>query len=107
MKLYSDDEHDLKEVLELMRQQNGKGPTNLRTLGKLLWVMGELHLAERYYCRLIKQLPFNDFWLSVLYDDLMRITSQKHEYDESLRWQKKLHELKDTNFLKKNKEQSE
>lgn len=107
MNFCSDDEHDLKRVLEHMRKQNGKGPTNLRTLGKLLWMMGELHLAEKYYCRLIKQLPFNTFWLYVLYEDLMKITSQNRKYDESLGWQQKLHDLESKTSLNKGKRQNE
>ena len=106
MNLCNDDEHDLKEVLEQMGKQNGKGPTNLRSLGKLLWMMGELELSEKYYCRLINQLPGNGFWLEVLYEDLTRITSQNRRYDESLIWQKKLNELESKSSLNNNKKQS-
>lgn len=106
MNLCSDDDHDLKAVLEHMREQNGKGPTNLRTLGKLLWVMGELPLAYKYYCRLIDQLSDHEYWLSLVYEDLMRITSQNHDYDESLKWQKKLHQLKDKTSSNNNQKES-
>jgi hypothetical protein len=93
MNFCNDDEHDFRIILEEMKQRNGKGPTNLRTLGKLMWNMGELNLAYMYYCRLINELSPNDFWLKVLYEDLMNITSQNHNLTESLAWGVKLHAI--------------
>ncbi|CAF2050969.1 unnamed protein product [Rotaria magnacalcarata] len=55
MSLCSDDEHDLKGVLDDMKKQNGVEEMSLWTLGKLLWAMGKLKLAEYYYHRLLRE----------------------------------------------------
>ncbi|CAF3016149.1 unnamed protein product [Rotaria sp. Silwood2] len=60
MSLCGDDEHNLKEVLTDMKKQNGTGETSLRALGKLLWTMGKLDLAEQYYNRLLEEISPND-----------------------------------------------
>lgn len=60
MTLCSDNDHDLKQVLMHMKQQIGDGETNLRILGKVLWKMGKLNLAEKYFHRLLKEIPLND-----------------------------------------------
>lgn len=38
----SDDEHELREVLDYRKQQNHIGETNIRSLGKLAWKMAVL-----------------------------------------------------------------
>ena len=89
MALYGDDQHDLKEVLMHMKKQNGSGNTNLRTLGKVLWKMGKLDLAEQYYMRLLEEISPNDPSLSSLYGELADITSQKGDFNVSMQWQQK------------------
>ncbi|CAF1102523.1 unnamed protein product [Adineta steineri] len=94
MTLCSDDEHDLKEVLTDMKNQNGIGETNLHTLGKSLYKMGNLDLAEKYYTRLVDQLSPNDPMLKNLYADLSDIASQQHDYNKSIQLRKKSLEIK-------------
>jgi tetratricopeptide (TPR) repeat protein len=89
MSLCSDDEHDLKQVLVHMKNQQGSGDMNLRTLGKLLWKMGKLDLAEKYYVRYLDDLASNNPSFRALYDDLAEITSQKGNYDASMQWHQK------------------
>lgn len=89
MDLYGDDEHDLKKVLMHMKKQNGSGNTNLRTLGKILWKMGKLDLAEHYYMRLLEELSSKDPSLSSLYEELADITSQNGEFNKSMQWRQK------------------
>ena len=67
MTLCSDDEHDLKQVLTDMKNQNGMGETNFHTLGKLLCKIEELTLAEKYYTQSLK-----NYQLMILY--LLRYT---------------------------------
>ncbi|CAF4930384.1 unnamed protein product [Rotaria sp. Silwood1] len=76
MTLCSDDEHDLKQVLVDIKQQFGSGETDLQILGRLLWEMSRLDLAEKYFIRLLEQLPPNDPLLSELYQDLGKLASQ-------------------------------
>ncbi len=95
MTLCSDDELDLKQVLMDMKNQNGIGETNFHTLGKLLWNMGKLDLAERYYIRLMNELRPNDSLLTTLYAELSQIASQRGHYDKSIQFHKKSNEIKE------------
>ncbi|CAM4930260.1 unnamed protein product [Rotaria socialis] len=99
MTLYSENEHDLKQVLMYMKQQLGSGETNLRILGKLLMKMGNFGQAEQYFTRLLKELPPNDPLLVKLYEDLGEVTAQAHKFNESMEWHKKLLALKNPNDL--------
>ncbi len=94
MTLWSDDEHDLKQVLTAMKDQNGIGETNLHTLGKLLCDMGKLDLAEKYYTRLLNELSLNDPLVSILYSELGKIASQQNDFNKSVQLHKKSLEIK-------------
>lgn len=89
MVLCSGDEHDFKDVLAHMKKQNGSGPTNLQTFGKILWQMGKLDLAEKYFKRLLDEPSLNESVTSILYEDLAQINSQKGDFDNSMKWRKK------------------
>ncbi|CAF4076836.1 unnamed protein product, partial [Adineta steineri] len=99
MTLCDDDEHDLKQVLMYMKQQIENEEINLRTLGKLLWKMGKLDLAEKYFNRLLQELPSNDPLLSNLYEDLGELASQTGDYDMSVQWHQKSLAIKNKNQL--------
>ncbi|CAF1099350.1 unnamed protein product [Adineta steineri] len=103
MTLCNDDEHDLKQVLMYMKQQIESEETNLRTLGKLLWKMGKLDLAEKYFNRLLQELPSSDPLLSSLYEDLGELASQTGDYDISVQWHQKSLAIKTKNQLTVNK----
>lgn len=94
MTLCSDDEHDLKQVLMDMKNQNGIGETNLYTLGKLLWKMGELTLAKKYYKQLRDELPTDDPLLAVVYEELGTIASQTRNRDKAVQLYQKALEIK-------------
>ncbi|CAF3912977.1 unnamed protein product, partial [Adineta steineri] len=99
MTLCNDDEHNLKQVLMHMKQQIENEETNLRTLGKLLWKMGKLDLAEKYFNRFLKELPSNDPLLSSLYEDLGELASQRGDYNMSVQWHQKSLAIKNKNQL--------
>ncbi len=99
MTLCSDDEHDLKQVLMYMKQQIGSGETNLRILGKVLWKMGKLDLAEKYLNRLLEELPSSDPLLGNVYEDLGELASQTGHYDTSVKWHQKSLAIKSKNQL--------
>ncbi|CAF0753935.1 unnamed protein product, partial [Adineta steineri] len=99
MTLCNDDEHDLKQVLMYMKQQIENEETNLQTLAKLLWEMGEFDLAEKYLTRLLKQLPSNDPLHISLYEDLGKLASQGRKLDMSMEWRQKLFTFKKENPL--------
>lgn len=86
MTLCSDNAHELKNVLEHIKNQNGSGETNLHTLAKVLWKMGKFDLAETYYCRVLKTLLPGDPLLITVYENLAEISSQKGDYDACMHW---------------------
>jgi len=90
MTLCNDDEHDLKPVLMKMSERIRSKETNLRTLGKLLWEMGRLDLAEQYFERLLQQISSKDPLRGHLYEDLGQLESQRSNFDKSIYWYNKL-----------------
>ena len=94
MSLSSDEEHGLRQVLLYMKAQIGSGETNLRTLGKFLWKMGEFDLAEKYFIRLLEELEPDDPLNSTLYEDLGELAALRTDYDKSIQYQEKALKLK-------------
>ncbi|CAF1335546.1 unnamed protein product, partial [Adineta steineri] len=95
MSLCRDDEHDLKEVLEYMKKQNGIEQTNLCTWSKILLKIGKFDLAKKYYIRCVNELLDNDPLLLMAYEGLADIAYQQNDYDETIKWQQKLNDFKD------------
>ena len=75
MTLYSNDEQDLKYILTCMKQQIGDGETNLCTLGKILFEMGKLDLAEKFDKHLIEELE--------------KLASARKDCEMSIQWYEK------------------
>ncbi|CAF1225644.1 unnamed protein product [Adineta steineri] len=94
MTLCNDHENDLRQVLMYRKLQLKSKETNLRTLGKLLWEMGKLDLAEKYFNRLLQELPLNDPLHISLYEDLSELASKKGDYYMSVQWHQKFLAIK-------------
>jgi len=99
MELCDDDEHDLKELFDHMKNKLGGGnkEVNLRSFGIVLHQMGKYDSAEKIYHRLLAELPSNDPSLASLYGNLGNLTDDKAAYDSSLEWYQKslvIHEKK-------------
>ncbi|CAF4042467.1 unnamed protein product, partial [Adineta steineri] len=95
MSLCHEDDHDLKEVLEYMKKQNGIEQTNLCIWSKILLKMGKFDLAKKYYIRCVNELFDNDPLLLMAYEGLADIAYQQNDYDENMKWQQKLNDFKD------------
>lgn len=91
LELSSDSDHDMKDVINQMRDDYRHRPS-LRALGLILRDMGQLDLAETYLHRLFDELPSNDPLRKDLCLDLSRIASMKKDFDQSLHWKKKMME---------------
>jgi tetratricopeptide (TPR) repeat protein len=91
MKLCGDDEHDMKKLFEHMKKSYGGGgkEVNLRSFGVVLHHMGKYDLAEKFYRRLLGELPPNDPLLSSLYYSLGLVIEDKGDHDSSLQWHQK------------------
>ncbi|MCY7362387.1 MAG: tetratricopeptide repeat protein, partial [Ignavibacteria bacterium] len=68
----------------------------------VLWEMGKLDLAGKYFSRLLEQLPSSDPLLSSLYEDLGKLASQTGDYDMSMQWHQKSLAIKNKNQLTDN-----
>ncbi|CAM4958263.1 unnamed protein product [Rotaria socialis] len=99
MTLSSDEEHALREVLTDMKNSNENGETCLRSLGKLLWNMGMLDLADKYYRRFVNEISLNDPLRMTLFEELGNIASQKGDYDKSIEWHKKALDVQSKNEI--------
>ncbi|CAF3856931.1 unnamed protein product, partial [Rotaria sp. Silwood1] len=99
MTVCSENEHELKHVLTDMQKQLASGETNLHKFGKLLWEMGKPDLAEKYFIRMIGQLPPNDLILADLYQDLGKLASYAGDLDKSMEWRQKAIALENPNAL--------
>ena len=88
LQLCDDNEHDLKKLFDHMKNHYGGGDSevNLLRFGKVLRCMGKYDLAEKMFCRLLKELPSNDPSLGDLYSTLGLVTYDKANYDSSLHW---------------------
>ncbi|CAF1417932.1 unnamed protein product [Rotaria sp. Silwood1] len=99
MTLCNEEEHRLKQVLMDMKQQLRSGETSLQTLGRLLWEMSRLDLAEKYFIRLLEQLSPNEPLRLDLYQDLAKVASTAGNFDKSMEWREKAVALKKQNPL--------
>ena len=99
MTLCSDDDNHLKDILKDKKKEIGNGQTNLFILGKFLQGIGEFDLAERYFTRLLNELPLNDLLRGDVYDELAKVLSQNKKPDESIQWRQKYNEFKRKNLL--------
>lgn len=94
MTLSSDHEHGLKKVLMDMKEQLGDGETDLEKLGKLLWEIGQLNLAEVYLIRFFQNLPPNHPSCYQVCQDLGKLTSQAGDLEKSMIWRQKAIDIK-------------
>ncbi|CAF4198817.1 unnamed protein product [Rotaria sp. Silwood2] len=94
MTLCSDHDNDLKQLYDHMKNEYYRGETNLLSLGDVMYKMGNSDLAEKYYRRLLSELPSNDPSLSRLYHNLGLVADAKGEYDTSLELYQKSLEIK-------------
>ncbi|CAF4477491.1 unnamed protein product [Rotaria sp. Silwood2] len=93
MTLCSDDDNDLKQLYDHMKNEYHREETNLLSLGNVLRKMGKFDLAEKYYRRLLSELPSNYPSFSRLYHNLGMVADDKGDYDTSLEWYQKSLEI--------------
>jgi tetratricopeptide (TPR) repeat protein len=88
MKLCGDNAYDLKKLFEHMKQDYGGGNDAVDSLafGRVLRRMGKYELAEKFYRRLLHDVPSNDPSLSDLYYSLGVVVMDRGDYEYSLRW---------------------
>ena len=95
MELCDDDEHDMRQLFEHMKKDYGGGNDQVNTLafGRVLHQMGKYELAEKFYRRLLHEVPLRDPTLSDLYYSLGVVLMDIGDYDSSLQWLNKSLEI--------------
>jgi len=94
MTLCSDSDHDLKTIFDHMKNKYGDGETSLYSFGHVLRKMGKFDEAEKYYRRLLNELPSDHGDIVRCYWGLGDVTDEKGDYDSSLSWHQKSLEIK-------------
>jgi tetratricopeptide (TPR) repeat protein len=97
MRLCSDNDNDLKPIFEYIKSHKyGKdnAQTDLLSFGSVLRDMGKFDDAEKYFCRLLSELPNDHEGIADCYHNLGEITMEKGDYDSSLEWHQKSLEIK-------------
>ena len=89
MRLCSENENTLQQVLTYMRNRNGIGATNMGSLGHVLWGMAKFDLAEKYYLRFLNENPPNNLLLHNVYRNLAIIASRNGASNRSLHYNTK------------------
>jgi tetratricopeptide (TPR) repeat protein len=82
-------DHDLQAVFDHMKNQYGDGETNLISFGLALWRMGKLNAAEKYYRRVLNELPPDHVDIAGCYHNLGNVFDDKGDYELSLSWHQK------------------
>ncbi len=87
LKLCGDDEHDLKTLFEHMKKKSGgDSAVTLLTFSRTLRRMGKYDLAEKFYRRLLNELPSDHPSLSNLYYSLGLVLKDKNDLESSLEY---------------------
>jgi tetratricopeptide (TPR) repeat protein len=89
MKLCSFNDNHLKILFQHMQKNPKAGKTNLLDFCDTLKHMGKWDDAEKYYHRLLNELPDNHKDVATCYRGLGSIAKKKGDYDSSLKWHNK------------------
>ena len=93
----SNDDNQLKDVLDYMKRKLGNKQIDLRILANILLDMKKFDLAQQYLERMLKQLESNDHLHIDLYENLGKIALQSGHTNKAEQWFSKLNQ-----FLKQN-----
>ncbi|CAF1277467.1 unnamed protein product [Rotaria sordida] len=94
MTLSSENDQDFKTLFEYMKKQYQDGETGLLSFGDSLWRMGKFDDAEKYYRRMLNELPYDHEDIAICYYTLGLVASAKGKFDSSLEWHHKSLEIK-------------
>ncbi|CAF1269285.1 unnamed protein product [Adineta steineri] len=87
--LCSNSDPDLQAVFDHMKDEYGNGETTLLSVGIILTRMGKYDDAEKYYRRLLKEIPSDHEDIGACYHNLGNLFDDKGDYETSLSWHHK------------------
>jgi tetratricopeptide (TPR) repeat protein len=94
LELCSDDDDDLKSIFDYMTKNFIQPEADLITLGSLLYKMGELDKAQKYFELILTDLDINDPNYAHCYDGLGYIANDQGRLDEALERHKQALDLR-------------
>jgi tetratricopeptide (TPR) repeat protein len=94
MKLSTNRHRQLKLLVEHMRNQYNIEQMNLLSFGRILRKMSKFDEAEKFYRRLLKELPNDHSNLADCHYGLGIVTDEKGDYESSLEWHQKSIDIK-------------
>ncbi|CAF1182466.1 unnamed protein product [Adineta steineri] len=94
MKLSSDKHERLKYVFEHIKNQYNTEQMNLLSFGRMLRKMSKYDDAEKFYRRLLKELPDGHVNIADCHYELGLVADDKGDYETSLEWHQKSLEIK-------------
>ncbi|UJR26371.1 hypothetical protein I4U23_007704 [Adineta vaga] len=86
MKLTTESHKRLKPYFEPMKTQYNTGQMNLLSFGKILRKMQKFDDAEKFYRRLLKELPHDHINIADCHYNLGLVADEKGDYESSLEW---------------------
>ncbi|CAF3493255.1 unnamed protein product [Rotaria socialis] len=86
MSLYSDNDHEFKQVFEDMKTKYGDGELDLLTFVKVLYDLDKFDEAEEYANHCLEALPSNHNDVLRCFNLLGSIALAKTDFDTSLKW---------------------
>jgi tetratricopeptide (TPR) repeat protein len=87
--LCSNNDHNLQAAFDYMKNQHGSGETTLLSVGLLLCEMGKYDEAEKYFRRLLKEIPSDHEDIAACYHNLGNLFDHTGDYESSLNWHQK------------------
>ncbi|UJR26396.1 hypothetical protein I4U23_007728 [Adineta vaga] len=95
MSLCSNDDSQLKTILKSFKTDFTDKPMSILSFGDVLWRMGKLSEAEKYYHRLLTELSdYDQENLAECYYALGNISMEKDDYKSSSQWHEKALEIR-------------
>ncbi|CAF2306788.1 unnamed protein product [Rotaria sp. Silwood2] len=94
MKLSNDKHKRLKILFDNIKYQYNMEQMNFLSLGKISRKMSKFHDAEKFYRRLLKELPYDHSNIVDCYYNLGIIMDEKGDYQSSLEWHEKSIKIK-------------
>ena len=94
LELCSDDDDDFKSIFDYMTRNFIQSEADLITLGSLLYKMGELEKAQKYFELILAELDLNDPNIAHCYDGLGNIKDDEGRLEEGLKYHKQALEMR-------------
>ena len=89
LRLCGNNDLDLQAVFDHMKNQHGSGETTLLSVGLTLCEMGRYDEAEKFFRRLLKEIPSDHEDIAACYHNLGNLFDHTGDYQSSLSWHEK------------------